>query len=125
MGYVAGFLTMPQLYVVGFPTGSLAVIFDLSWNTLFVAVTTRDRYVEAMALLNGCRSLASVAGPTIGGLLVRVLGAPLAIAADALSFMDSVVFLRRIHAPEAPIDPEPGTVREAAGRHSHQIVTPN
>ena len=78
-----------------------------------------------MALLNGSRSLASVAGPTIGGLLVRVLGVPLAIAADALSFMGSVVFLRRIHAPEAPIDPEPGSVREAAGRQPHQIVTPN
>ena len=112
IGYVAGFLTMPQLYVVGFLTGSLAVIFDLSWNTLFVSVTTRDRYVEAMALLNGSRSLASVAGPTIGGLLVQVLGAPLAMAADALSYMGSVVFLRRIRSPEPPIDPEPGTVRE-------------
>ena len=38
---------MPQLYVVGFLSGTLSVIFDLSWNTLFVAVTKRDRYVEA------------------------------------------------------------------------------
>jgi len=98
--------------VVGFLTGSLAVIFDLSWNTLFVSVTTRDRYVEAMALLNGSRSLASVAGPTIGGLLVQILGAPLAMAADALSYIGSVTFLRRIRAPEPPIDPEPGSVRE-------------
>ena len=117
IGYVTGVLTMPQLYVVGFLTGSLAVIFDLSWNTLFVSVTTRDRYVEAMALLNGSRSLASVAGPTIGGLLVQILGAPLAMAADALSYIGSVTFLRRIRAPEPPIDPEPGSVREqvAAG----------
>jgi MFS family permease len=117
IGYVTGVLTMPQLYVVGFLTGSLAVIFDLSWNTLFVSVTTRDRYVEAMALLNGSRSLASVAGPTIGGLLVQILGAPLAMAADSLSYIGSVTFLRRIRAPEPPIDPEPGSVREqvAAG----------
>jgi len=117
IGYVTGVLTMPQLYVVGFLTGSLAVIFDLSWNTLFVSVTTRERYVEAMALLNGSRSLASVAGPTIGGLLVQVLGAPLAMAADALSYIGSVIFLRRIRAPEPPIDPEPGSVRDqvAAG----------
>ncbi len=40
-------LAMPQLYVVGFLSGTLSVIFDLSWNTLFVAVTKRDRYVEA------------------------------------------------------------------------------
>src|SRR5262245_18186373 len=111
IGFVAGVLSMPQLYVVAFLSGSLAVIFDLSWNTLFVTVTTRDRYVEAMALLNGSRSLASVAGPTIGGLLVQVLGAPLAMLADALSFLGSVFFLRRIRSPEPPIESEPGSVR--------------
>jgi MFS family permease len=111
VAYVAGTLSMPQLYVVGFLSGSLAVVFDLSWNTLFVAVTTRDRYVEAMALLNGSRSLASVGGPTIGGLLVQVLGAPLAMLADSLSFLGSVFFLRRIRSLEPPIEAEPGSVR--------------
>ena len=109
---VVGALSMPQLYVVGFLAGSLAVVFDLSWNTLFVAVTHRDRYVEAMALLNGSRSLASVGGPTIGGLLVQVLGAPLAMLADALSYLGSVMFLRRIESPEPPIEHEEGPVRE-------------
>jgi MFS family permease len=107
-----GALSMPQLYVVGFLSGSLAVVFDLSWNTLFVAVTQRDRYVEAMALLNGSRSLASVGGPTIGGLLVQVLGAPLAMLADALSYLGSVLFLRRIQSPEPPIEPEEASTRE-------------
>ena len=107
-----GTLQMPQLYVVGFLSGSLSVIFDLSWNTLFVAVTERPRYVEAMALLNGSRSLASVGGPTIGGLLVQVVGAPIAMFADALSFLGSVAFLRRIRSPEPPIEPEQGSTRQ-------------
>ncbi len=109
---VLGVLAMPQLYVVGFAAGTLSVVFDLSWNTLFVAVTQRDRYVEAMALLNGSRSLASVGGPTIGGLLVQVLGAPIAMFADSLSFLGSVFFLRRITSPEPPIEAEEGTTRE-------------
>ena len=112
VAYALGVLSMPQLYVVGFLSGSLAVVFDLSWNTLFVAVTERDRYVEAMALLNGSRSLASVAGPTIGGILVQVLGAPLAMLGDSLSYLGSVVFLRRIRAAEPPIEHEEGSTRE-------------
>ncbi len=112
VAYALGALAMPQLYVVGFLSGTLAVVFDLSWNTLFVSVTERDRYVEAMALLNGSRSLASVGGPTIGGILVQLLGAPIAMAADALSFLGSVFFLRRIRAPEPPIEPEEGSNRE-------------
>ena len=105
-------LSMPQLYVVGFTTGSLSVVFDLSWNTLFVAVTKRDRYVEAMALLNGSRSLASVGGPTIGGLLVQVLTAPVAMMADALSYLGSIFYLRRITATEPPVEPDEGSMRE-------------
>jgi MFS family permease len=112
VAYLLGALSMPQLYIVGFLSGALGVVFDLSWNTLFVAVTERDRYVEAMALLNGSRSLASVGGPTIGGLLVQVFGAPLAMFGDALSFLGSVVFLRRIRSPEPPIEPEAGSTRE-------------
>ena len=105
-------LSMPQLYIVGFLGGSLAVIFDLSWNTVFVAVTERERYVEAMALLNGSRSLSSVGGPTIGGVLVQAFGAPLAMLVDAASFLGSVVFLRRIRSPEPPIEHEEGSTRE-------------
>jgi MFS family permease len=110
--YVLDVLAMPQLYLVSFLSGSLAVAFDLSWNTVFVAVTRRERYVEAMALLNGSRSLAYVGGPTIGGLLVQVLGAPLAMLTDAASYLGSVLFLRRIEASEPPIEHEEGTLRE-------------
>jgi MFS family permease len=110
--YALGNLGMTQLYVVGFLSGSLSVVFDLSWNTVFVSVTRRERYVEAMALLNGSRSLAYVGGPTIGGWLVQLLGAPLAMLADAGSFLGSVLFLRRIESPEPPIEPEEGGIRE-------------
>jgi MFS family permease len=112
LAYALGVLSMAQLYVVGFLSGSLAVAFDLSWNTVFVSVTKRERYVEAMALLNGSRSLAYVGGPTIGGWLVQLLGAPLAMLADAVSYLGSVVFLRRIESPEPPVEPEEGSMRE-------------
>jgi len=111
LAYGLGTLSMPQLYVVGFLTGSLAVVFDLSWNTLFVTVTQRERYVEAMALLSGSRSLASVGGPTIGGLLVQAFGAPLALLVDAVSYLGSVIFLRRIRSPEPPVETEAGSIR--------------
>jgi MFS family permease len=110
--FALGVLTMPQLYLVSFLAGSLAVAFDLSWNTLFVSVTQRERYVEAMALLNGSRSLAYVAGPSIGGWLVQLLGAPLAMLADAVSYLGSVLFLRRIESAEPPIEVEEGRLRE-------------
>jgi len=41
-----------------------------------------------------------------GGILVQVLGAPLALLADAASFLGSAVFLGRIRAAEPPVETE-------------------
>ena len=112
VAHVLGVLTITQLYVVGFLVGALTVVFDLSWATIFVSVVGRERFVEAQSLLHGSRSLAYVGGPSIGGLLVQVLGAPLALVADAGSFLGSAAFLRRIRAPEPPVEHEEGTLRE-------------
>jgi MFS family permease len=104
IAYVAGVLTVAQLYVIGFLTGSLAVVFDISWNTLLVAVVRRDAFVEANALFSGSRALASVGGPPLAGALVQLLTAPIALVADALSFLGSAFFLGRIRAPEPPLE---------------------
>jgi MFS family permease len=115
--YVAGVLTIQQLYVVGFLTGSLTVLFDLSWSTVFVAIAPRELYVQGSSLLNGSRSLSYVIGPTLGGTLVQVLTAPVALAVDAVSFIVSALFLTRVKADEAPLEPDPTSIRSrfAAG----------
>ncbi len=110
ISFALGMLGLPQLYVVTFVVGTLAVLFDIAWNTLFVAVTPRKDFVSANALLNGSRSLAYVAGPSAGGVLIQVLGAPLAVLSDALSYIASALFLRRVEVTEPPVE----SVRESA-----------
>jgi MFS family permease len=110
--FLFNLLGLELLFVIAFVVGSLSVVFDISWNTLFVSVARRDQYVEATALLNTSRSLASVVGPAISGVLIQLFRAPLALLADAASFLGSVFFLRRITAPEPPIEHEPGTIRQ-------------
>ena len=112
LAYVLGLLTLEHLFVAGFMVGTLTVLFDLSWSVVFVAIAPRERYVEGSALLNGSRSLSYVAGPTIGGGLVQAVGAPLALVADALSFVASALFLGRVRAEEAPIAGEAGSLRD-------------
>lgn len=104
-------LTFAQLYGVAFLTGTLAVLFDISYSTLFVAVTAREQYVEANSLLNGSRAFSFVAGPSAGGILVQALSAPTALLADGASFLASALFLGRIDAPEPPIEESEGGLR--------------
>jgi MFS family permease len=112
VAFALGTPSLALLFLIAFVVGSLSVVFDISWNTLFVSVVRREQFVEASALLNGSRSLSSVAGPAISGALIQLFTAPIALVADALSYLGSVFFLRRITAPEPPIEREPGTIRQ-------------
>lgn len=97
-------LSLEQLYVVAFATGTLSVLFHVSYSTLFVSLVPRERYVEASSILNGSRAFSFVAGPSIGGLLVQLVTAPFALVVDAVSYVVSALFLRRISAPEPPTE---------------------
>ncbi len=110
LAYALDVLTLAQLYAVAFLAGSLAVLFDLSYPTLFVSLASRDRYIEGNSLIHGSRSFSAVAGPSLGGVLVSVFSAPAALLGDAVSFLVSAVFLGRVRAQEPPIEPddEPG-----------------
>jgi MFS family permease len=105
IAYAFDVLTFEQLYVVGFLTGTLSVLFFVAYSTLFVALVPRERYVEANSLLNGSRAFSFVAGPSIGGALVQVLSAPAALVADAVSFLASAFSLSRISPVEPPTEP--------------------
>jgi MFS family permease len=105
VAYAFGVLTFAQLYVVGFATGLLSVFFFVSYTTLFVVLLPRERYVEGNSLLQGSRALSAVVGPSLGGVLVQLLTAPVTLAADALSFVGSAVSLARIRPQEPPTEP--------------------
>ena len=100
--YLLDVLTMEQLYVVAFLSGTLAVLFGVSNNTLFVSLVAKDDYLQANTLLNGSRAASFVAGPSAAGLLVQTLTAPVALLADAVSYLASAVLLTKIRATEPP-----------------------
>jgi MFS family permease len=116
-----GVLTLWQLYGVAFGVGVFSVLFTVSDPTLFVSIVPDDRYVEGNSLIYGSRALSFVGGPSVGGALVQFLTAPLAVLADAASFLGSAFFLARIR-PQEPAAAEPGKGTLTAGarfiRHS-------
>lgn len=111
LAYALGTLTFAQLYAVAFLTGTLAVAFDISYSTLYVSVVPRERYVEANSLLHGSRSVSFVGGPSVGGLLVQALSAPIALLADAVSYIASALFLWRVRVAEPPLEEQTASVK--------------
>ncbi|MFI5486873.1 MFS transporter [Micromonospora echinaurantiaca] len=103
VAYLLDLLALPLLYLVAFGVGTLAVLFEVARGPLFVSLVQRRDYVDANTLINGSRAMSLVAGPSIGGVLVQVLTAPIALLADALSYLVSAYFLGRIR----PTEPAP------------------
>ena len=102
LAYAFDALVIQQLYVVAFLVGTMTVFFHVSYSALFVSIVPRESYVEANSFLHGSRAFSYVAGPSIGGILVQVLKAPLALVLDAVSYLVSALFLRSISPEEPP-----------------------
>jgi MFS family permease len=104
-------LGMGYLYCVAFAVGILTVLFDVAYQSYLPVLVTRDQLVEGNSKLEVSNSVAQVAGPSVAGMLVQLLTPPLALIADALSFVVSVVSLGYIRTPE----PEPAHVSKQLG----------
>jgi len=99
---VAGMLRLEQLVLVAFAVGTLDVFFGLAYASFLPSVVRREELAEGNAKLALSAEVARVAGPGLAGALVQLLTAPLAIAADAASFLASALALARLGASEPP-----------------------
>lgn len=105
VAFIGGWLSIPQLYIVGFAVGCLEVFFDVAYQSYLPAVVERDQLTEGNAKLELSSSASSVIGPGVAGFLVELVRAPFAILFDALSYLGAVVMLLFIRRPEVPPTP--------------------
>jgi len=96
-----GGLHLEQLYLVQFLVGVLTVVFDVAYQSWLPSLIPSEHLVEGNSKLEMSDSVAQIAGPGLGGLLVQALTAPVAILADALSFLVSALLLGSICSDEA------------------------
>jgi MFS family permease len=104
IAYELGMLHIAQLYVVAFVTGVFTVFFDVAYQSYLPSLVDRDQIVEGNAKLEISRSGAQLAGPGLAGALIQILTAPVAILADAISYLGSAAFVFLIRKREAPVE---------------------
>jgi MFS family permease len=105
-----GLLTFPLLLAVAFAVGVLTVFFEVTYVSYLPSVVGREHLVEGNSRLQASASVAAIGGPGLGGLLVELLTAPMALAVDAVSYLVSALTLASIRAHE--------TARSAGARVS-------
>lgn len=93
-------LHMALLYPVAFGVGVLTVLFDVAHQSYLPSLVGRHQIVDGNTKLQLSYSGAQLTGPGVGGVLVQVLTAPLAILVDALTYVVSAVLLLTIRQRE-------------------------
>ena len=98
--YLTGVLRIEQLYLVVFLEGCLGALFDAAYPAFLPSLIGVDRVVEGNSRLATSSSLAEIGGPGLAGGLVQAIGAPLAVLADAVSYVFSAISLLLIRSRE-------------------------
>jgi MFS family permease len=91
-----------MLAVLSFVYGTAAAVFMPSLIGLIPQTVSQARLQEANALLALTRSIASVAGPALAGVIVVAAGTGEAIAFDAATFVVSALCLARMRPSAEP-----------------------
>jgi MFS family permease len=92
--------SFPHLVVVAFGVGTMTVVSEVAHYAYVPSLVGRERLTESNSRLQVSYSAAAAAGPGLAGVLVQLLTAPVAVLADAVSFLISAALLRSIRAPE-------------------------
>lgn len=93
-------LSWPVMFGVAFSAGAFTAFFDIAYQAYLPVLVRRSQLLDANSKLETSRASSQVAGPSIAGLVVDALGAPLAMVADSISFVGSAIFLLRVKKKE-------------------------
>ena len=95
-------LSFPTLLGIVMAFGTASVINGAAATSFLPRLVQRRHLQRAHALIDGADAAAMSAGPALGGLLVGAVGAPLAVLADAATYVYSAVTVSRIELIEPP-----------------------
>ena len=105
-----GVLRLWMMYVVVFIVGIGTVFFDVAAQSMTPSIVAVEELGEAGQATAAAESVARTAGPGIGGLILSVLSAPVAVVIDVASYLVSFWLLLKVR--PRPIErPDDGTVR--------------
>lgn len=99
-------LSVPVLIVIMAMFGLASLVNDAAHQSFLPRLLPRDALPRANARLEQSAAAAETSGPAVAGGLVSWLGAPVAVLADAASYLVSAVLTARI-----PVEDPPAPVR--------------
>jgi MFS family permease len=101
--YAGGLLSLPVLMLLVAATGTLSLFFDAADQAFLPSLVPERLLTSANARLEQSDAVAQSVGPLLAGVLIKAVGAPVAIVVDAASYLVSGLILATIPVKEAAV----------------------
>lgn len=118
-----GVLGLPQLVAVALLNGLASVVFDVGNSTFLPSIVPKEELTARNSLLSGTSAATELAGPSLGGVLVQLVGGAAAMVLDAVSYLASAALLRSLPRPERPAGRPAGAGMRQQIREGWHFVT--
>ena len=121
-----GRLSLTALFVSAIIASIASLAFDAAYQPFLRAMLGETHYTRGNAKMTTGASLAQAGGNAVSGPLVQIAGAPLLLAANALTYVFGTIALFFIRVPECPNEAEPqDTLLSAIASVFHDRVLRN
>jgi MFS family permease len=100
-----GSLTFVHLLLTALVISFANVVFSVGNSTFLPAIVPKAELNARNSLMSATHAGTQLGGPSLGGVLVQVLGAVPAVLADAASYLVSAALLSRLPARQVPASP--------------------
>ncbi len=115
VAWAIGALTIVHVILAGAIVGAASALFAITDNAYLPGLIGRSRLSEGNAKIESTEAIAEITGPASAGALIAALGAPMAVALDAATYVWSAYMLGRITARETshPVSQVPSAAMSA------------
>jgi MFS family permease len=94
-----GMVTVVQLVVVALVVSLASVVFGVGNAVMLPFLVPKEELTARNSLTSATESVTTLAGPSLGGALVQLIGAASAIVVDVVSYLVSAFLLRNLPRP--------------------------
>ncbi|MFI6474949.1 MFS transporter [Streptomyces sp. NPDC050516] len=98
--YALDRLSIPALCVFVFVFGVLSLLFEAANQSYVPQLVPKELLNAGYARAEQAGAVAGSTGPLIAGVLIKIMGAPLAVLVDALTYLMSGLLLASVKAPD-------------------------
>lgn len=89
-------VSMPLLFAVALAVGAITGVFEIAALTYVPRLVHPTQLIDASSKVSASGAIAETTGPPVGGLLIGLVTAPVAIIADVASYAVSIALLLSI-----------------------------